>query len=306
MVNEELIGNIKARFQQGEKANEIREALLNEGWSDGDISAAFAQIRHEAFLQIPLYAKMHNWMSSLDKKTAQLPTRVLVQIFIVIAIIFIAGVAALYYFLDPLGFRMADRDKQREQAAVAMRVALEKFYGDNNVYPTVIKNLVPEYLPVEPLDPKTKTAYEYKIVNNNYEFCIHFEMQVVRCVTSDDSSSIPTVSEDQLVAPENVQYAINGQIFYDLDKNGERDENSEAPSQLTIKITDAAGTVVCETKTDSSGIFNCNVPGQGQYIVAAVLPKGYTSDLGNPIQVKLPGQSVQLPHVETLFIGLVK
>jgi hypothetical protein len=309
MVNEELIENIKTRFQQGERATEIREALLNEGWSDGDISAAFSHIRHEALLHIPIYAKIHNWMSSVDKKTAELPTRTIVQIFIGIALIFIGTVAALYYFLDPMGVRMSERDSVREESAIELRLALEKYYKENNkTYPSSTKQLVPKYLTTDLVDPKTGAAYEYRILNGmHYEFCIQFEIQVVRCVTSDNSSSIPTTSQEQIVTPlVQVQYAINGQIYYDVDKNGDRNDAEDVPTQVPVKITDATGAVLCETKTDSSGIFNCNVSGKGQYIVTLTVPSGYASAMGNPIQVNLPGTSSQVPNVETLFIGLVK
>lgn len=309
MVNQELIDNIKGRFQQGEHATEIREALINEGWSEGDISAAFAHIRQEALLQIPIYARFHNWMSSLDKKTAELPTRTMVQIFIGIGLLFIGGVAALYYFLDPLGIRMAERDQKREQSAIELRLALEKYHKENNAtYPSSVKQLVPKYIATEPLDPKTKKVYDYKTISDtkHYEFCIQFEMQVIRCISSDNSSSIPIAPEQETVTPAaTVQFAINGQVYFDKNKSGEKDEEEEA-LQIPIKITDATGAVVCETQTDSSGIFNCNVTGQGQYLVTVTTPSGSASDLGNPIEVTLPSTLSIQPNVETLFIGLVQ
>jgi hypothetical protein len=283
---------------------------LNEGWAEGDIEAAFTQIRHEAFLQIPIYAKVHNWLKSADQKTAELPTRTLIQIFIAIGLLFIGGVFILYYFLDPLGIRSAERDKTREEAAIELRLALEKFHKENNAtYPAKLNQLVPKYLSAVPTDPRSKTPYSYKALSNNahYEFCIDFEAQIVRCISSDNDSAIPDAPETEAVpAPVVLQYAVNGQVYFDLNKNGVKDGEEETPKDLHIKISDATNAVICDTLTDTSGIFNCNVIGQGQYVVSITPPVGYTSDIGSPILVALPSTSSTQPNVETLFIGLVK
>lgn len=310
MVNSDLIENITARFQQGEKAAEIKEALINEGWSDGDIEAAFAHIRHDALMHIPIYARIHTWMQSVDQKTAQLPTRTMVQIFIGIGLLFLGGVLLLYYFLDPLGVRTAERDQNREKAAIELRTSLEKYYKDHNgKFPSSVKQLVPTYISAEPLDPRSKKPYEYKSLSNSshYEFCIEFEMQVIRCISSDNSSPIPDAPEVETATPvQSSQFAINGQVFFDADENGEKEDLEETPEGVVVKISDSTKNVVCDTKTDSSGIFNCNLNGEGLYSVVVTLPAGYTSALGNPIPVALPDSTSVPPNIQTLFIGLVK
>lgn len=313
MVDQALIDSITNRFQQGEKAEEIKEALLNEGWSMGDIEAAFVNIRHNALMQIPMYAKIHAWMDHADQRTSQLPTRTMVQIFIGIALLFIGGVVAMYFFLDPLGLQTSQRDKTREDNAVALREALGAYHKANQVYPNSINQLVPQYLSAIPVDPKTKKPFEYKSLsdNGNYEFCVEFEMQTIRCISPEERTSIPL--GDQVIQPTatpipNItEYQINGQIFLDDNENKIKDEEEETQPDLPIKITDSAKkSVVCETTADSSGIFNCNIPGAGTYQVTLTLPKGMTSGWGNPIEVTLPNEDNPQPTIETLYIGLVK
>lgn len=309
MINEELIENIKARFQQGEKASEIKDALLNEGWSEGDIDAAFTHIRHEALLQIPIYAKIHDWVKSLDQKSSELPTRTLVQIFIAISLVFIGGVILMYFILDPLGVRVAERDQKREQAAIAIRTSLEKYKKENASFPDSVAKLVPKYLATEPLDPKTNKPYSYKQLANkqHYEFCIEFEMQTVRCISSDNSSSIPVVPEVQEPTPlQSKQFAINGQIFFDTNESEKKEIDEESPEGMSVRITDETNTIVCDTVTDPSGIFNCNVAGEGDYKVTFAIPPGYRLNQNNPMMITLPTTSNAQANIETLFIGLVK
>jgi hypothetical protein len=317
MINDELIENIKGRFLQGEKAEEIREALLNEGWSAGDIDAAFAHIRHDALMQIPLYAKFHHWMESVDQKTAQLPTRTMVQIFIGIGLIFIGGVVALYFFLDPLGIQTSQRDKQREDYAIALRESLDNYYKDKHLYPTNITQLVPKYLSAVPLDPKTHKPYSYKPLENNvhYEFCIEFEMQPIRCASSDSSSEIPNADQSSaamqptatpMPLSQITQYGINGQVYIDTNKNKTKDDIESVQESVVVKVTDSSNKLVCDITTDTAGIFDCTLPGKGQYTVRMVLPPGYISPLGNPVTVTLPDTTSPQPNVTTLFVGLVK
>lgn len=311
MENEQLIESIKNRFRQGEKTDQIKEALINEGWSEGDIEAAFSQIRHEALLQIPLYAKVHDWMKSLDHKSSQLSTQRTIQIFIGIFLVFVGAVVVMFYVLDPLGMRKADRDQQREKDAIELRTALEKYHKDNDLrFPAAITQLYPKYLAKEPKDPKSNQPYFYKAIDNNtqYEFCIEFELQTIKCINTGTTTTIPYAEEMQPPTPtvQIIRYAINGQVFYDNDKDDAKADDEEAAEGVAVKINDATKATVCETETDASGIFSCSLEGEGQYAVTFTLPSGYTTSNGNPTLVVLPNDSNTPPTIETLFVGLIK
>lgn len=85
----------------------------------------------------------------------------LIELMIVIAIIAILATIALF----GLGkAQAAARDTKRQQIMNGIRVALERYYGDNQAYYTATNNfcglttaLVPGYLSTQPVDP-TGTA----------------------------------------------------------------------------------------------------------------------------------------------------
>lgn len=311
MENEQLIESIKSRFRQGEKTVQVKEALINEGWSEGDIDAAFSQIRHEALLQIPLFAKVHDFMKSLDHKSSQLSTQRTILIFIGIFLVFVGAVVIMFYVLDPLGIRKADRDQQRENDAIELRTSLEKYYKDNAAYPSSIEQLVPKYTAKTIVDPKSNKPYSYKTIDNNtqYEFCIEFELQTIKCVNTGTTTSIPVAEQVELPEPTAepvIIYAINGQVFYDTDKDDAKADDEKATEGVAVKILDTTKKTVCETETDASGIFSCSLQGEGQYAVTFALPAGYTMSTGNPVIVILPNDSNTPPTIETLFVGLIK
>jgi hypothetical protein len=310
MVDQELINNITNRFQQGEKAEQIKEALLNEGWSMGDIEAAFAHIRHDALLQIPLYAKIHNWMQQTDQKTSQLSTHTMIKVFTGIAILFFAGVAGLYYFLDPLGLQTSQRDRTREDNAVALRESLANYNKENHAYPSSLNQLIPKYLSAVPIDPKSRQPYSYKTKSGNadYVFCVNFEMQPVRCISSDNSSEIP--SAEDVMPPTNTpvppinQYQINGQVFNDENGNQQEDSGEEVMGGINLKVLNEKLTVICDLTTDTSGIFICKLPDKGTYAIQVAPPKGMISELGDPIKVILPNPNSPQPTIQTIYVGL--
>jgi hypothetical protein len=310
MVDQTLIDNIKNRFQQGEKSDQIKEALINEGWSVGDIEAAFAQIRHEALLQIPIYARIHHWIQQTDQKTAQLSTRTIIQIFIGIGVLFIAGVAGLYFVLDPLGLQTSARDRTREDNGVALREALAHYNQDNQTYPKSLDQLVPKYIETVPHDPKSKQPYSYKTTSGyaNYAFCINFEMQPVRCISSDNSSDIPTAEDimqptDTPVPPIN-QFQVNGQVYNDENDNKQQDADEEVLAGIPLKILDDKLITICDVNTDTSGIYSCKLPDKGTYSIQVTPPRGMVSELGNPITFSLPNPNNAQPTIQTIFIGL--
>lgn len=196
MVNEELVANIQTRFQQGQRRTEIRQDLMEEGWEEQDIDAAISYIQNEAIKQIPGISHIYKFIDNLDSKTAHSSPKVIATVlaccFGVLLIIF----AALYYFLDPLGFGGVERDKQREADIVKVRSAIDKYQEEKGRYPGSLQELLPKYLQAIPLDPETGGQYSYQTMDNNYnyELCVNFESKAPQCVSSSiDTSDIPMV-----------------------------------------------------------------------------------------------------------------
>ena len=98
MVNEELVANIRSRFQQGERRTEIRQALMEEGWEEIDIDNAISHIQNEALKQLPGLSHFFQFLDHLDNKTAHSSPKVIAVVlaccFGVLLIIF----GGLYYF----------------------------------------------------------------------------------------------------------------------------------------------------------------------------------------------------------------
>ncbi len=196
MVNEELVANIRNRFQQGERRNEIRMSLMEEGWEEADVDNAISFIQNEALKQLPGISHIYKFIDHLDSKTSHSSPKVIAAVlagcFGVLLIIF----GGLYYFLDPLGFGGVERDKQREADIVKIRSAIDKYQVDKSVYPSTLQELLPKYLQAIPQDPETGGQYSYQTMDNNYnyELCVNFESKAPQCVSSSiDTSDIPMV-----------------------------------------------------------------------------------------------------------------
>src|SRR6266576_439831 len=101
MVTQELIENITRRLSQGQKREDIKEALMATGWEDIDIDEAFSTIQKEALKQIPMIAWWINFMAVLDKKTANLPIYMTMVIMGCSALVVILVAYGLYLILDP-------------------------------------------------------------------------------------------------------------------------------------------------------------------------------------------------------------
>jgi hypothetical protein len=196
MVNEELEAIIRSKFQEGARRAEIREALLEQGYDEHEIDTAISHIQHDAIKSLPVVAHFYQIIEDLENKTDHASPKfvaaVLAGCFAVLLMIF----AGLYYFLDPLGIKTVERDKQRETDAVKIRTAIDAYRIAKGSYPSTLKDLVPEYLQSIPLDPKSGATYSYRSMNENrlYELCITFEVQPQQCLTpTADVSSQPMI-----------------------------------------------------------------------------------------------------------------
>jgi SdrD B-like protein len=68
---------------------------------------------------------------------------------------------------------------------------------------------------------------------------------------------------------------ISGVKFNDVNGNGVRDANEPGLSGVTIRVTDASGTV-STTTTDAAGGFSVTGLAAGAYVVSEVVPSGFT------------------------------
>jgi hypothetical protein len=196
MVTDELIAVIKSRFRDGERREDIKYSLLEEGWEGVDIEAAISQIQRDALKQLPLLSTFYAFIERMEARTAhsspKMTFAVLGGSFMIVLVIF----WGLYLLLDPLGTKSGERDIQRETDVVKIRNGLNKYYTARFAYPPALNDLVPDFLQSIPRDPKTGAEYPYKLQGeSNYSLCINFESKAPQCLAAEpSSSSIPVVT----------------------------------------------------------------------------------------------------------------
>ena len=82
----------------------------------------------------------------------------LIELLVVIAII---GILSSVVLASLNSARLKSRDARRIGDIKQLQLALEMYYDSNNGYPSSTSALVPDYIPVQPGDPQTNSAYTY-------------------------------------------------------------------------------------------------------------------------------------------------
>ena len=85
----------------------------------------------------------------------------LIELLVVIAII---GILSSVVLASLNSARQKSRDARRIGDVKQLQLALEMYYDSNNGYPTTASStaaLVPDYIPVQPTDPQSGSAYTY-------------------------------------------------------------------------------------------------------------------------------------------------
>ncbi len=82
----------------------------------------------------------------------------LIELLVVIAII---GILSSVVLASLNSAREKSRDARRIGDVKQLQLALEMYYDSNNGYPSATSALVPDYIPVAPVDPQTTAAYIY-------------------------------------------------------------------------------------------------------------------------------------------------
>lgn len=198
MVIDELIPIITEKFKQGERRNEIKEDLMNEGYYEEDVEDTVSKIQHEAIKQLPgiswIYQKIELFESKQNLAT---PRMTLLLMAACIGFLVLVAVG-LYLTFDPLGSGASSRDDQRQTDITIVQNALTAYYQKGQRYPNTLDQLVPAFLSSLPRDPQTGAEYSYKQINGgaNYELCASFELQNQQCVSAASVSNIPVVATD--------------------------------------------------------------------------------------------------------------
>ncbi|HWY79052.1 MAG TPA: hypothetical protein VNW29_01715 [Candidatus Sulfotelmatobacter sp.] len=196
MVTDELIIDIREKFREGKRRNEIKEELMQRGISEEDVDAAIAKIQHDVVKQLPGIAWIYKRIGHLESKAnlTSLKMTILLMISCVAVLFILAGI--LYFAFDPLGTRIGARDVQRQNDAIVIQNALNAYYQKNQQYPSALDNLMPSFVSSLPHDPQSSAGYSYKMLDKgkNYELCISFEIQQAQCINPTPvSSDIPVV-----------------------------------------------------------------------------------------------------------------
>ena len=209
MVNDQLVALIREKFQKGERADEIKASLVDQGWDMADVDLAISQIQHEALKQMPGISHIISNFEYWEKKTANASPRMIAIVLAgCVALVMVISLF-LYISLDPLGTKSAARDIQRETDFIKVNNAVTSYFRAKGMYPTNLNALLPTYLQSVPLDPKTGAPYSYKTIGGtaNYELCVSFETKGGQCVSAAPATenAIPEVIDNsnstQDVAP---------------------------------------------------------------------------------------------------------
>ena len=150
MVTQELIDNISHRFRQGQTREEIKQALVDEGWEDVDIDEAIRHIQKTALSQLPLVAAYTEFIHKWDKKTATLSTPAVLGVCAVFALLVFLLAIFLYNTADPFNDRSLKRDETRQTNLKELQSSLQKYFREKNVYPDNLGQLAPAYLSTLP------------------------------------------------------------------------------------------------------------------------------------------------------------
>ena len=207
MVNDQLDALIREKFQKGERRDAIKASLVEQGWDETDVDNAIKQIQHDALRQMPGISTFIKHMETWEQKTANASPKVIAGVLLACAGVVMVISLILYVWLDPLGTKSSDRDKQRETDFIKLHNSISSYYSAKGMYPSTLKDLLPNYLQSLPLDPKTGAVYVYKSVNgtSDFELCVSFETKSGQCISSGnaDENSIPEVIDNssQSTAP---------------------------------------------------------------------------------------------------------
>lgn len=186
MPSQDLVDAVNVLLSEGNTPEDIKEYLVSQGWQEIAVDEVIGSIKKPPTFweQLPTYP----YFQELDKKTANLPPKVIWTIsgLLILTVIVIGFV--IYLFMNPFVLGGDERDRERGIVFSQLETAISRFHDANNRYPISLKELVPEYIKYIPSDPKTNKPYEYNTRNfgEAYSLCVIYETKSVSdgCVNS--------------------------------------------------------------------------------------------------------------------------
>src|SRR6266404_8818824 len=109
MVIDELVEQIRERFQKGQHRHEIKEDLMVEGYDEEDIDDTIEKLQHDVFKQLPGISWIYQHIEHFESRLNSASTRTTVFLMVACIIFLVVLAGALYFFLDPLGSRVGGR-----------------------------------------------------------------------------------------------------------------------------------------------------------------------------------------------------
>jgi hypothetical protein len=199
MVINELIVEIRERFRKGQRRNEIKEDLIEQGYDEDDIDETIAKIQRDALKQLPGISWIYQQIEHFESKPNAASPQMTVLLMVICVVLLIILASALYFILDPLGENSGGRDTKRQSDAIIIQNGLSQYFQKNNRYPDTLDEMVPGSLSDVPHDPQSGHEYTYQPLDNNQNFnlCIAYEQQRQVCFNAtSDVSPIPVVPTD--------------------------------------------------------------------------------------------------------------
>lgn len=106
-------------------------------------------------------------------------------------LLFFGFIIGLIIFGSLGGVRDKAMDAQRQSDIQSLQAPLLLYADDHNdLFPASLNQLVPEYIPGVPIDPKTKLPYEYQQLKDgeDFELCVKLEKGKKKCINSYENS----------------------------------------------------------------------------------------------------------------------
>jgi len=117
----------------------------------------------------------------------------LIELLVVIAII---GILSSVVLASLNSARQKSRDARRIGDIKQLQLALEMYYDSNNGYPTsTLSALVPDFIPIAPVDPQTGSGYTYE-ASGSSNYVLRATLEGNHSALQSDIDGTPLTSTD--------------------------------------------------------------------------------------------------------------
>jgi hypothetical protein len=212
MEIDELVSIVKEKFKDGKRRREIKEELYKQGIPEEEIDKAITKLQNDSIKQLPGISHLYQFIERLESKSNLTTPHMTFFLMIACILILVILAGSLYFIYDPLGTQSLVRDTRRQEDVKTIQTALSAYYQKHTVYPATLEELIPDFLPSVPHDPKTGDDYSYQTTDNasNYELCVSFELQQIQCLYARQEKSIIPVVPTATPVPTFVPHSASG------------------------------------------------------------------------------------------------